>query len=98
MGRPGQASLGTPVPSVPARLLAPAVAALPAPLALPPLPVETADPPLLEREPALVAGCKSMVLPGSSPQPFTPRTSNVTTRAIELERLRMFPHFTVGQP
>ena len=80
------------LPVVPAAALD--LPALPAALLdLPAVPVEFAEPPLLERVPALPVGCEleSMLLPrGGSLQAIATPTNNVAKPAIVLERLRMF--------
>jgi hypothetical protein len=91
-----QASLGTLVPPVVGLLVAPAVV-----LSRPALPAVVAEPPLLERAPALARAFGSTVLLlGSLLQANATPISSVADKVIELDRrrVRILPHLTVGQP
>ena len=95
MGRPLQTSLDAPAPPVPALLVEPAVGPRPALADEPP---ELAEPPLVECVPAAAGPPGWTVLPSSELHALAAPTSKVTIKAMELGRVRMFPHFTVGQP
>jgi hypothetical protein len=104
MGTPLQASpemgmlpvLELPVVPAVALVLPP----MPELLLCPAAPAEFAEPPLLERAPALPIVCElgSMVLLGGSLQAIATPTKSAAKQAMELNLLRIFPHFTVGQP